>query len=279
MAGRSRVSRHGTSPIWGTRTIAAVVAAACLLLVAAKAAQKNQGRQALWDIVHTMCVPGEAAGHNPMPCTAVDLDGGVDKGYAILKDLRGASQYLLIATARIAGIESPELLAPDAPNYFADAWESRSYVNAAMHQTLPRDDISLAINSAVARSQDQLHIHIDCVREDVHAALRLHGAEIGSSWEPLRVSLITHHYMARWVPGETLGDANPFKMLAEELPGAAKNMGDRTLVVIGATRADGTPGFFILENEVHRISADMASGEELQDHSCHIAAPQSASRN
>ena len=37
---------------------------------------------------------------------------------------------------------------------------------------MPRDDISLAVNSVYGRSQNQLHIHIDCVRSDVRNALR-----------------------------------------------------------------------------------------------------------
>jgi len=264
-----------------TRTIVTAAAAAIcvvgLLLVAAGAAQKSPGRQTLWDIVHTMCVPGETASHNPTPCTAVDLDGGVDKGFAILKDLRGTSQYLLIATAQVSGIESPALLAPDAPNYFADAWEARSYVNQALHQTLSRDEVSLAVNSALARSQDQLHIHVDCVSPGVRKELHLRGAEIGSRWGAF--PLVSHSYMAMWVPGETLGANNPFKLLADGVPGAAKDMANRTLVVVGATRADGTVGFVLLENKVNRLIADMASGEELQDHACHIAAAQSANRN
>jgi CDP-diacylglycerol pyrophosphatase len=86
-----------------------------------------------------------------------------------------------------------------------------------------------------------------------------------------------HHYNALWVSGETLGAVNPFKLVADGVPGAARKMGDQALVVLGATRTDGTLGFIVLEDQVDRIHYDLAAGEELQDHACHVA--QSAAGN
>ena len=153
-----------------------VAICAGFFLLLAGAAQNNPSRDALWQIVSTMCVPDQTQNHDPRPCAQVELQDGGARGFAILKDLRGETQFLLIPTARISGIESPLVLAPDAANYFADAWEARSYVNDALHKTLPPDDISLAINSAESRSQDQLHIHVDCVRSDVFEALHANEA-------------------------------------------------------------------------------------------------------
>ena len=61
---------------------------------------------ALWDIVHGQCVPNEEHHGRPEPCALVELRTGEARGYAVLKDLVGATQFLLIATARIPGIES-----------------------------------------------------------------------------------------------------------------------------------------------------------------------------
>ena len=72
------------------------------------------------------------------------------------------------------------LLKVHSENYFADAWQAREYVSGALHEVLPRDDIGLAINSLRGRSQDQLHIHIDCIRPDVRAALHKNEASLGS---------------------------------------------------------------------------------------------------
>src|ERR1700723_3475452 len=91
---------------------------------------------------------------------------GVDKGFVVLKDITGIAQFLLIPTARISGIEDPEILDPQATNYWDAAWRARYFVDERLPTSLPRDAVSLAINSSVGRTQDQLHIHIDCIRPD-----------------------------------------------------------------------------------------------------------------
>jgi CDP-diacylglycerol pyrophosphatase len=252
---------------------AAFAACAAFVCFVAAAQQQLTTRDVLWVVVNDECVPHELQEHDPTPCVRVDLDDGVGKGFAVLKDIRGNTQFLLIPTARIAGIESPAILAPDAPNYFAEAWDARTDIDAALGRPLPREDIGLAINSVVGRSQDQLHIHVDCVRPDVQSALREESAAIGDYWAPLDVPLSGHRYWARWVAGESLGANNPFRLLAEGLPGAAQDMGGRTLVVIGSSRPNGTAGFVLLEDQVDRENHDVATGEELLDHSCSIATP------
>ena len=90
-------------------------------------------RQALWHVVHDLCVTNQRTSGNPAPCEEVHLARGEpDDGYAVLKDLLGRTQYLLIPTRRLDGIESPELLAADAPNYWRDAWVARTYVFRAL---------------------------------------------------------------------------------------------------------------------------------------------------
>jgi CDP-diacylglycerol pyrophosphatase len=251
---------------------ASIYALAAFLLGAASAAQDGLPRNALWEVVHSVCVPGQSQQHNPRPCLQVDLNGGIEKGFAILKDPRGAAQFLLIPTARIFGIESPVILGPDATNYFADAWKARTFINEALARTLPRDGIGLAINSVLSRSQDQLHIHVACVHPNVLEALQKNQGRIGNRWAPFNVSLVGRYYAAIWVSGEDLGPNNPFRLLAGSLPGAARDMGNRTLVVIGLTRTNGAKGFVILADQVKKERYDLANGEELLDHNCSIAA-------
>ena len=221
---------------------------------------------ALWTIVHDECVPHEQQNGDPAPCALVDLSGGVDNGYAVLKDLVGARQFLLIPTMRITGMESPEVLEPGATNYFAAAWRARSYVEERAVRSLPRDWVSLAINSVLARSQTQLHIHIDCVRADVHDELIRHAADIGSAWTPFPVLLAGDPYSAIAVGSDNLDAVNPFDLLAEGLQGARADMGLHTLVVVGAAGSDGRPGFIILAGRADPAAGDIAEGEELQDH-------------
>jgi CDP-diacylglycerol pyrophosphatase len=238
-----------------------------LLLTTSARADPN----ALWAIVHGLCVPNEAQHGDPAPCRLVSLQGGERAGYAVLKDLVGIAQVLLIPTAPIGGIESPELLLPDAPNYFAYAWQARRFVDGALRRALPRDAVSLAINSAWGRSQNQLHIHVDCIRPDVHAMLLRQQDAIGAHWAPLGAALMGHPYLAAKVEAGDLTGINPFKLLADGVRGAREDMGRYTIVVVGAVFAGAHPGFIILTDRADAGSGDRASGEELQDHACAIA--------
>lgn len=220
---------------------------------------------ALWHIVHDRCVPDQQQHGDPAPCARVDIGAGEATGYAVLKDIVGATQFLLIPTARVTGIESSAVLAPNATNYFAAAWRARSFVEGRAGRMLPRDWLSLAVNSEAARSQDQLHVHIDCVRADVHEALTDHAGDIGAAWTPFPVPLAGHRYSAMAVPGDDLS-VNPFTLLADGIAGAGADMGDETIVVVGAVAPDGRPGFVILADHVDAAAGDAAEGEALQDH-------------
>ena len=250
---------------------AAAVLVICLGIGLALATTAYADPNVLWNIVHTRCVPNEEQRANPAPCRLVDLSHGEQNGYVVLKDLVGVAQFLLIPTARVTGIESPALLAPGAPNYFAYAWRSRTYVDGALHRALPRDAVALAINSVSGRSQNQLHIHIDCVRGDIRATLKRKEAAIGVRWAALGAPLAGHTYLAMKVAGADLDQANPFKLLADGVPGARQDMGRHTLVGVGATLSGGNPGFIILDDHANPAAGDDASGEELQDHACAVA--------
>lgn len=103
-------------------------------------------------------------------------------------------------------------------------------------------------------------------------ALWKHEAEIGDRWALLDVSLAGHRYMAMRVFCEQLGDADPFKLLASGVPGGKEDMGRHTLVVAGASFANGRPGFIILDDRADFATGDWGHGEDLQDHDCALAA-------
>jgi CDP-diacylglycerol pyrophosphatase len=239
-----------------------------LLLVLAVTSVRAENPDALWQIVHDRCVPDQQAKGAPAPCALVDLAGG----YVVLKDREGATQFLLIPTAKVTGIEDPAILAPHAPNYFAAAWQSHDMVEQRARQTLARETVGLAINSIDGRTQNQLHIHIDCLRRDVIAAVHAHGAAVGDAWAPFPVKLLGHPYIARHMVGNDLSDANPFRLLADGVPAARADMGKWTLVAVPTTIA-GAPGFVLLADHVDLTIMDRASGEELQDHACAIKSP------
>ncbi|MCF1469171.1 CDP-diacylglycerol diphosphatase [Agrobacterium vitis] len=214
---------------------------------------------ALWKIVHDKCVVATA------PCVRVNSG----EHYALLKDQRGVAQHLLIPTDRITGIESPALLDDKTPNFFADAWSERAAVNARLPHPLPRDAVSLAVNAQDARSQNQLHIHIDCLSPDAHAVLTKIANDIGTGWAPLPVAVAGHQFIAMKVEGDTLAGYNPFLALAKTLKDPSTEMASHNLVVVGASFASG-PGFIILTDVAPAAIVGFSGGEDVQDHSCQI---------
>jgi CDP-diacylglycerol pyrophosphatase len=133
--------------------------------------------------------------------------------------------------------------------------------------------IGLAINSALSRSQDEFHIHIDCLQPDVRARLAAYRAEIGTRWRELPFDLRGKHYFARQLADLAVED--PLKLLASGVPGAARNMGQETLVVAGATFAPGRDGLVLLAARADPAGGNLAHGEDLLDHSCALAAAKS----
>lgn len=259
---RKRASRLGWDWMRGVVAGVAVVVALLPIVFLGAATDPN----ILWKIVHGQCVVDQTKFGLPAPCADVDLAAG----YAILKDIVGRTQYLLIPTTRVTGIESPEVLAPTTPNYFAEAWTETPLVDARLGKTLPRQDLSLAINAVTGRTQDQLHIHIDCIRADVRDALTQHAAAIGSHWADVPVPLVGRSWRAIRINGTTLARTDPFDLLASGEPGARADMGAHTLVLAGETFAGGQPGFILLDNHADPAAGDLGNGEALQDHACAV---------
>ncbi len=245
----SAMKEHHTAPRKGCVLIALLAG-----LVAVNAC-RPANRDALRQIVQDQCAVHWQREHSAAPCERIEED------YALLHDIKGGAHFLLIPTRTIAGMESDALLAPGAPNYFAAAWSSRDLLSASVGHRLPRDAIGLALNPRHARSQDQLHIHIECVRTDVAAALQAAAPRIGRAWSALEVGGKT--YRAFRVMGEEL-NVDPIALLAGELPGARNDLGDYTLVVAGMSYAEG-PGFVLL-------AGNGPAGELLLDPACAVGA-------
>ena len=241
-----------------------LLAAALAFAALAAAASARADPEVLWKIVHDQCAASQAAKGVPAPCLAVNLA----HGDAVLKDRDGATQVLLIPTTRATGVESAALLAPAAPNYWWDAWQARSFVEKLAGKPIVRDDLALAVNSIDGRSQNQLHIHVDCIRPDVAAALENAVIPPGGAWTT--VALAGHPYRARRLSEADLRRRNLFRLIADHDPVARANMGLETLVVVGASFVESPPGFILLTDRVNPEAGDYASGEELQDHACKV---------
>jgi CDP-diacylglycerol pyrophosphatase len=247
------------------RRICAVLGLSVAACISAFNAPARADPMALWRIVHSACVPHVEAGLGPKPCERVDLDDGVAQGVAILKDLVGVAQMLAIPTRRITGIEDPQMLAPNAPPVFAVAWGAKALVEARLKHALPREGIAIAINSKLARSQDQFHIHVDCVARTVAATLADNRASFDGVWRAMAVPLNGRIYFARRVDSADLADVAPLKLLADGVAGAREHMGAYSLAAVGAT-FDGKPGFVLLADQFSLEGGGHT--EDIQDHNC-----------
>ena len=249
-----------------SRTAMRAVAMSGVLLTGCTFIAREVARDpnSLWLITHNVCVPDQRQFGNPSPCMKVDLAAG----YVLLKDPNSPTHFVLSPTARVTGIEDPAILFPTAPNYWDQAWRARRYVEERAGRALGRDEVSLAINSINGRTQNQLHIHIDCIKPAVRAALHAHASAIAPYWAQFPVPLAGDNYLAERIDGSDLTRVNPFRLLST-LPQAHADMGNETLVVTGDTSPNGRPGFILLAG--HATPGADVSGEALQDHHCTVA--------
>jgi CDP-diacylglycerol pyrophosphatase len=226
-------------------------ACACLLLAitgfhACSSSAPPASALALWNLVEAGCNQGQAP--------VASLQCNPTRHDAVLKDRCGSTHFLLIATARRAGIESAELLRDDEPDYFADAWAARDRVIAASGRAdVSSAELALAINSRWGRSQEQLHIHIDLVNPSVRETLQQWSGDAAS--RPT-VELFGHTYRITHIASLQL--PTPFQRVL--VAGAsAWQRGRETIAVVG----DGHSGFYLLAGRADLLRLDRGHAEEV----------------
>jgi CDP-diacylglycerol pyrophosphatase len=221
------------------------------------------GPSALRQIVQDQCVLNWREHHNPAPCERVFLADPKDasSGYAVIAAAGGGAHYLLVPTRTMAGIESSELLDPDAPNYFAEAWHARGLIGTFVGHDVPRTAVGLAMGIAQSRTQDQFHIHIECLQQDAFKALRASADNFADVWSPITIAGST--YQAVRIMADGLDASNLFELLATLSPDARHHMANYTLVAAGM-QFKGGPGFVVL-------TGTGPSGEILLDSTCAVA--------
>ena len=173
-----------------------------------------------------------------------DVDGG--KGcvksvgspeyYSLLRDSKPAKQGadLLIPTDAVTGVEDAAVLKDPWAGYFDQAWRF-----GRGHKT------ALAVNSKPARDNNQLHVHVGCVKTDILPELA--KAKIQS--KPVSVTIGGHPYKAVWVKDLT-GDDSPFRVVDKWV--VVGEMQYQGIAVVGAVKEDSGKvvddnGYFILD--------------------------------
>ena len=124
------------------------------------------------------------------------------------------------------------------------------------------------MNSVPGRTQDELHIHLDCLRPSVRRAVDASLPDVGDRWAELAAPLTHgHRYRARWLAEGELETTDPFQLLAAD-PVVGRDRGLWTLVMVAAQRPSGEQGFVLLSHRTDYATHDLAVGEELLDHHC-----------
>ena len=220
---------------------------------------------ALFKLMNDNCLSSEAGREPRQPCVVIDRG----HGFAVLKDRKGSDHFLLLPTQRMRGIEDGALLGAAAINYFEYAWEARGLLSNGKAQHIPDASIALAVNSEGGRTQNQLHIHLSCLKPDIQQRLREVGPLVGRDWHLLPESLEGHVYYARRVDAEAFGRDGAFRMLATGIEGAADNMGEFGL----AATSFGDGSMLLLATRRDLSTLNFASPEELQDTDCSVQPP------
>ncbi len=223
----------------------------------------DAGRDALRQVVQNQCLQNWRQHRGPAPCERIWLSSPQpdSPGYAVLEDRKGGAHYLLIPLQTFAGTDSAELLDPDLPNYFAQAWGVRDLLDKFVGHAVPRTAVGLALNEARAREQDQFHIHVECLRPEVLEALQAATAQIGAKWSPLIVNGST--YQAMRISDPSLAATRPFDLVAQLSADARHHLANYTILIAGMRYPDG-PGFVIL-------TSTGPSAELLLDPGCTVA--------
>jgi CDP-diacylglycerol pyrophosphatase len=223
----------------------------------------------LWKVVGGQCVPNMRDKGQPGPCTTVDFQ----KRYAVLKDLSGRAQYLVIPTDRVGGIESPEILYAGSPEYWVGAWGAGRHVEAKLGMPLAANQLGLEINSSQRRTQNQLHIHVDCMRTDITDALApFHDIAPGTwRWTTLDGS----RYRVTRVTSLSNGN-NPFRVVERDL-GPQQTMAMQTILVTGAGSDAQRDGWLIVNSGLD-VDGGTGTAEGLLDHKCSLAQTKQASQ-
>jgi CDP-diacylglycerol pyrophosphatase len=234
--------RRAASLTHGRIRALVLTAAAALSVVAAYATGLD--RLALWQVVR-VCVANFNLTGASFPCLAVNLSGGEARGDVVFRQPL-SQDTVLVPTRRIVGIEDPLLQAPDAPNYFDAAWRAQSFLVRPGAPTPERSQVALVVNSAISRSQDQLHIHIGCLFPFAERTLaRLAPFLPIGEWSFIGPIPAHTTFWGTRVRGSDLAGVDPFRLAEAEFAGKAKRFGDVMIMVAGA-RVEGEDQFLIL---------------------------------
>jgi CDP-diacylglycerol pyrophosphatase len=213
----------------------------------------------LW-AVEANCMAVKRSTGLAFPCVEVALPTSNDTGWVLLKSPKSATEFLLSPAEPVGGLEDVLAVQQRARALWQRAWEARRHVGVILRRQLNWDDVGLAVNSATTRTQDQFHIHIECVAAQTKAVLATLTWPESSAWRP-GLHLGGADYWVRRLAPEVLGLANVVQ-LVREIPAAPKSLRRASVALIGVTKPNHEDGLLLLAN------FDDVPAEDLLDHRC-----------
>jgi CDP-diacylglycerol pyrophosphatase len=240
----------------------------CAVLILATfcgaAAGEAFDREALWLVVRS-CVIAKVSLGTALPCLEIDTAQGAGSGVAVLRVPLASTHLLVVPLRQISGLESPSLQLPDSGRYWQAAWEARRFILDDSQKARPLEAIGLAANSKFVRSQDQFHIHVDCVQGSVERILAIKASAFARNWTLLPFPIEGRRYYGRKIAMDDLVRSNLVGSLLKEQPAATDYLPALTMAVIGMPSAAGDTTFYALASQAR----DPNHGAEmLLDHTC-----------
>lgn len=242
----------------------AVVVAVPLATSAFWLAIDGGGRLGLWHVIDKLCRPAHRWLGTPFPCLEVSSSGG----YAVVHAPFDGTEILVVPLAPIRGVEDPAIRRATAPDLWSVAWRERGRVGQRLGRPLADDAIALAINSRSSRTQDQYHVHVDCMAGAVRRSLRDAAGPIDDHWRELRPAPWGASYRVRRIDLATLARERPERLIDREIGPASTALEDLSFAVLGRPGGSDADPALVLAVTFGRGSEEGGHAEELMDHAC-----------
>ena len=220
-------------------------------------------REWLRQVTVGLCVPDARLTGSALPCRQVVAN----PGFAVLRAPGERQHFILVPLRPLRGLESPALWQPGQPNWFGLAWRQRWYLSAWGPAPVADDLIGLALNAPSGRSQDQLHVHLACVRPAIRRQLWRLAPELDERWRTLPVSLAGGRYQARRLSEAQLLATDFFAALAAHPPYPLPDP-RLSLAVVALPSSAASRTFLLLAGRAGSQPGDQGSAERLLAPDC-----------
>ncbi len=247
----------------------AILGAGVLAVVFPLQSQTVSGTHSSGEVAACVLPKGRDVLLKLMECCTKDLKSNVGcreydpvNRYVIIKDnaVTKPQGYLLVPTVKITGIDDKRIFAAPYVNLWANAWDqSERYPGWGDHR------IGMAINSAHARAQDQLHVHIACIDAKVAQVLD-EKAKDNEDGKEYTVALPPENNVYTVVTRNDLTDhESPFWVARES---SREQMANKSVAVVKSKE----PGRYFVLTSVYKDGKGGAA-EELLDQTCGSTTP------